>query len=175
MKVICVIVMSVDGKTTQGNNPSIYHWTSKEDQDYFFSLLNQHTLLLMGRNTYEHAKHLMKHVPKRLRIVFTTTPEQFAKEAIPHMLSFTNRPPKEVLQEAAKKGYKEALLLGGATTNNEFFKDKLVDEVWITTEPYLFGNGQPFMTQKLLIKLQLINIEKLNSQGTLLLKYKVLA
>lgn len=175
MKVILVIVMSLDGKTTKENNPDIYHWSSKEDQKHFFSLIEKSKLLLMGRNTYEHAKHLMQHKKGRIRVILTSTPEQFQKEVQPGILEFTNTNPPILLTKLAEQGYKEALLLGGAQTATAFAQEHCIDEVWLTIEPYLFGKGKALFTNELVdLRLKLISSKKLNKNGTLLLKYQVL-
>jgi len=129
MKVICVIVSSVDGKTTKNNNPDVYHWSSKEDQKYFFALIKKNDLLIMGRKTFDNAKHLMEHKKGKLRVVMTTQPEKFSKLMQKDILEFTSEPPKKLLQKLAKKGFQQALLLGGATTNTAFAKSNLIDEV----------------------------------------------
>ena len=36
MKITMVMLVSVDGKTTQGNNQNISSWSSIEDQKHFF-------------------------------------------------------------------------------------------------------------------------------------------
>jgi len=65
------------------------------------------------------------------------------------------------------------LLLGGASLNNSFFKANFVNELWLTLEPKLFGSGNDLAgNAELDINLELFEMEKLNSQGTLLLKYK---
>jgi dihydrofolate reductase len=56
-----------------------------------------------------------------------------------------------------------------------FFKDHLIDELWLTIEPRIFGTGGNFVTEeKLDIDLHLISCEKVNEQGTLITKYAVL-
>lgn len=175
MKVILVVVMSLDGMTTKNNNPDIYHWSSKEDQKHFFSLIEKSKLLLMGRRTYEQAKHLMQHKKGRKRVILTKTPQKYAKEALPDMLEFTHTDPIYLVKQLEEQGYSQALLLGGAQTSTTFAQKHLIDEVWLTIEPYLFGNGISLFTAELIdFTLQLISARKLNKNGTLLLKYKVI-
>ncbi len=63
MKVILVMVMSVDGKTTKWGDSKIHGWTSKEDHQFFFALLKRERLLIMGRKTYQAARLKMKLSP----------------------------------------------------------------------------------------------------------------
>ncbi len=56
-----------------------------------------------------------------------------------------------------------------------FLKEQLIDEVWLTIEPKIFGTGGNFATEvNLDINLHLIHCEKVNGQGTLIIKYAVL-
>ena len=69
-------------------------------------------------------------------------------------------------------GYKKILLVGGATINGLFLKENLVDELYLTIEPKIFGSGKNIIEGQLLdSKLKLLNIQKINKEGTLLLKY----
>lgn len=71
--------------------------------------------------------------------------------------------------------YRNMLLVGGAEVNSLFLKSGLVNEFHLTLEPKIFGMGKSLISEEDLdIPLKLISIKKLNKQGTLLLKYKVL-
>lgn len=174
MKITCIMVSSIDGKTTQWFNPHLHVWTSKEDQAYFAQLIEQAQLIIMGRKTYEVAKPFMKHHPGRLRIVLTNNPQQFSNEAIPNQLEFTSESAKELIKRLEQQGQTNALFVGGGTINTPFFQAGLVNELWLTLEPKLFGKGNSIVAEsELNVNLELLSIEKLNSQGALLLKYAV--
>jgi len=175
MKVILVAVTSIDGKTTKWGDPNIYKWTSKEDHDQFFSLVASHNLIIMGSKTYTAAKSVLKLAPEKMTLVMTRTPEKYSHETIPGQLEFTDESASELVEKFRDK-YDELLLTGGAETNLLFLKEKLVDEIILTLEPHLFANGTSLVAnEKLDINLTLLSMEKLNEQGTLLLRYKVMA
>ena len=175
MKVILVVVASLDGKTTKWNLPGVDDLSSKEDQEYFYETLNKNKLIIMGRKTFEHAKPDIYKDPKKLRVVITKNPKKYRKLEVAGRLKFTDKQPKQILADLEKQNYKQALLISGSEINTLFFKEKLVDEVWITIEPKIFGTGNGLTAgQNLNVKLKLINSGKLNDNGTLLLKYKVL-
>jgi dihydrofolate reductase len=71
------------------------------------------------------------------------------------------------------EGYREGILVGGANTNTEFLKNNMVNEIWVTVEPWLKGIGLNTAVDKLNVALKLLSIKKLNEKGTLLLKYSV--
>ena len=175
MKVVLAMVMSVDGRTTKWGNPNIYEWTSKEDQKYFFSLIGKHKAIIMGRKTFDAARSVMRLSSGKLRIVLTKNPKKYADTAVPGQLEFTDDSPKDIIKKLKKRGFREALLLGGGEINSLFFKEKLVDEVWITVEPLIFGSGNGLAEKNALnVIMKLKSIKMLNEQGTILLKYQVL-
>jgi riboflavin biosynthesis pyrimidine reductase len=54
-----------------------------------------------------------------------------------------------------------------------FLAAGLVDEIWLTVEPLLFGGGTPLLAARVDVRLELLASEKLNAAGTLLLRYRV--
>ena len=85
-----VAVSSLNGKITKEKDPNIYSWTSKEDSQLFFSLIEKSNLIVMGSKTYEVARKFIQHKKNRLRIVLTKTPQKYLRESIGGMLEFTN-------------------------------------------------------------------------------------
>lgn len=172
MKIILVMVASIDGKTTKWDLSNIYEWTSPEDSQYFFSLIEQNNLIVMGRNTYEARRPIPK--KGKLRIVITKNPKNYNKLSVAGQLEFTNETPKQVVESLIKRGFKKMLLIGGATLARVFFEEGLISELWLTIEPRLFGRGKMLVSENELdIKLKLLSVKKLNKQGTLLLKYVI--
>lgn len=175
MKIILVAVTSVDGKLTKGNDPDIYSWTSKEDQSFFFSLIKKNNLIVMGRKTYESVKNNLKLEPGKLRIVMTRDVKKYQIDSVSGQLEFSDLSPEELIKKIAHRNYKTILLAGGATINGLFLKKNLVDEIYLTLEPRLFGQGTALIEKQLFdIPLQLLSLKKANKNGTLFLKYKVI-
>ncbi|MEK7177457.1 MAG: dihydrofolate reductase [Patescibacteria group bacterium] len=173
MKVTMVMLSSADGKTTKGDESNIYTWTSVEDQKYFFSLIEKHNLILMGRSTYEAVRSRIKLQKKKLRIVLTHNPKKYLKQSVKDILEFTDEKPQDLINRLSKKGYKKMLLVGGSIVNGLFLKYNLVNELYLTIEPKIFGSGKSIVEGQLLDRsLRLISVKKMNKIGTLLLKYK---
>ena len=174
MKVTMVMLSSVDGKTTKGNDNNIYTWTSAEDQKYFFTLVEKNNLIIMGRETYDASKPVIKLEKRKLRIVLTHSPKKYSIGNIKGQLEFSNETPEKLIERLSALGYKKALLVGGSVINGLFLKQNLVDELYLTVEPKIFGKGKNIVEGQLLDQsLQLISVKKLNKIGTLLLKYKI--
>lgn len=169
-----VMLASVDGKITRGSDPNIYNWTSKEDQKYFFSLIKKSNLIIMGRQTYEAVRPVIKLEKGKLRMVLTRSPDKYANKSTKGQLEFSDETPEKLINRLSILGYKVALLVGGSIINGLFLKQKLVDELYLTIEPKIFGSGKNIAEEQLLnTKLQLKSVKKINKTGTLLLKYRV--
>lgn len=165
------MVSSVDGKSTK-NNKSLQEWTSKEDREYFLKTSRSNNLIVMGSKTFSHAT--IKPYPNRLKIVLTRNPKKYTKSSVPGQLEFINDSPQDLVKKLEKKGYKQMLLIGGSTLNAEFMKLNLITDLWLTVEPVILGKGNGLVGEEDLdIKLKLESFEKLNKQGTLLLKYSL--
>jgi len=174
MKVTMVMLSSIDGKITNGKDPDVYDWTSPEDQKLFFSLIKKNNLIVMGRKTYEASKSVIKLENGKLRIVLTRNPKKYFNQSVKGQLEFTDETSRELVKRLSALGYKNLLLVGGGIINGLFLKKNLVDELFLTIEPMIFGIGKNIVEGQLLnTKLQLISSRKLNKTGTLLLKYVV--
>jgi len=174
MKIILAMVLSVDGKSTKGSLPD-QSWASSEDKIHLSKLISENDLILMGGKTYSLAKSHIKPSEGKLRIVVTHSPEKFSADSIEGQLEFVNLPVNEIVQSLEDRGFKRMLLLSGETLNKEFFENNLIHEIYLTVEPKIFGSGKGIVSESDLdVKLQLMKMEKLNEQGTVLLHYKVI-
>ena len=173
MKIIMVIVSSLNGKLTKGDDSNIYTWTSKEDQEYFFSLLEKNRALIMGSKTYNAVKKRILLRKNLLRIILTKEPKKYAHETITGQLEFSDHSPHILVKTLETRGYKKILIVGGAKVNTSFLKAQLVDELYLTLEPRIFGKGNNiFQEGEFENRVQLRSVRKLNKRGTILLKYK---
>ncbi len=174
MKVVMIAVTSLDGKLTNGLDSNIYKWTSKEDQDFFSQMRMNAEVIVMGSGTYNAIKDSFNLKEKdKLRIVLTSNPQKYSENEIPEVLEFSSESPKELIKNRLKK-FDEILLVGGAEIFSSFAKDKLIDEIYLTIEPIIFGEGKSlFAEDDLNIKLNTEEIKQLNDTGTILLKYTV--
>lgn len=174
MNVILVMVETVDGKTTLWHEPKIHGWSSKEDQAHFRSLLESHSLLVMGRKTYETIQHQITPTSKLRRIILTQRPEDYTDRRIDGQLEFSDESPSALVQRMEHEGYTSMLLVGGSEINESFLSNRLINECYITIEPKFFGSGKPlFAEANVNISLELVNMKRLNKQGTVVLQYTI--
>lgn len=172
MNVILVMVCSLNGKITRGEDPIVTRWSSIEDQKLFASLIEESNLIVMGKKTFEAGKLRMKLQKGKLRIVLTRNPKKY--QSIPGQLEFTDQQPRELVKRLEAQGYQHMLLVGGGNVNAMFFKEHLIHEIHLTIEPLLFGTGKPLIAEDAYhVSLRLLKATRLNKRGTLHLIYRV--
>jgi dihydrofolate reductase len=160
-----MMAVTADGKIAK-NSDHFPDWTSREDKKMFASVSREHGVVIMGEKTF---KTFPKPLPERLNVVFTL------EKDLPEMenVKWVTGEPEKVLEQLEKEGHKSAILGGGAYLNTQFLKNKLIDEIWLTVEPKIFGDGLGVFGGDFDIDLKLLNVEKIN-EDSVVLKYQVL-
>lgn len=173
MKIILVFVSTVDGKVTKWGDSYIKSWSSQSDQEYFKKIWNDSRVIIIGSNTFN--AEPIKPSPNHLLIIMTRQPSKYKSYEVLGQLEFTDESPSALVKSLEKEGYEKILMAGGPHLATSFLKEQLIDELWLTIEPKIFGMGYNFaMDEKLDINLKLISCESVNQQGTLFTKYTVI-
>ena len=159
------MAMTLDGKIAK-NKDQFANWTSPEDKKLFVAVSKDHEVIMMGENTF---KTFPKPLPGRLNVVFSYK----GGEEIENLVHWVSGDPGQVLEDLEKRGYKKALLGGGAAINSLFLKHKLINEIIITIEPKLFGAGISLFNEDADINLELLEHRLLN-KNLIMLRYKVI-
>jgi dihydrofolate reductase len=167
MQVTLIAAISADGKIAEEKDQLSTDWTSQEDTKFFVQKTKELGVVIMGRNTYETIGRPLK---GRLNVIMTRDLDGRASE--PGILEWADAPPQEILASLEKRGYEKAALGGGASVYGAFLAEGLVDDIYLTVEPVLFGKGVPLATGFDRIDLELIDSVPLGEQGVLL-HYKV--
>lgn len=169
---ILIAAQSLDGFIARSNQAGT-DFCSDADASFLRKALKDFDSLIMGRKTYDTLRtRILKADTRRyLRKIVTRTPVDYSHDSRPESVEFTNSPPIETLKELNKRGRKKTALLGGGEIYSAYLSSGLVDEIWITIEPLLFGAGTPLFSNQKELKLELISSSQLSS-STVLLKYK---
>ena len=162
MKTFLIAALSADGYIGK-NSGHLADWTSKEDKKFFVEMTKKAEVIIMGENTYETIK---KPLPGRLNVIYSHDKEYEGVEV-------TQKDPKELLKDLENRGYHEVAIGGGSQIYTMFMEQGLVDKLYLSIEPVVFGKGIPLFNKELDVKLQLENESKLGEQ-TVLLEYDVL-
>lgn len=172
MKVVLVFVSTLNGKITMGEDPEVRTWSSHSDQEYYRNIWKNSRLVVMGSNTF--SQNVIKSTPGRLIIVMTSTPERYIDREVPGHLEFSKDTPVALVAACEKAGYEQMTVVGGAQVATSFFKADLIDELWLTIEPKIFGIGFNLVSEiPFEVDLKLIHYEKANDEGTLFTRYSV--
>lgn len=172
MLVVLAVVSSIDGKLTLGDLPPRF-WASDEDQKLFRLWLSEFPVIVMGRKTYEAAKAFIKLSEKNTRIILTRNPEKFKDEKVLGKLEFSSEKAVDLIGRLKRAGIEKVILVTGEEINSDFLDNNLVDELWLTVEPKIFGYGKSMAGELTkTVNLKLVDFQKINKKGTLLLKYE---
>jgi dihydrofolate reductase len=165
MKIILMMAMTADGKIAKSSD-HFPNWTSKEDKKLFREVTKKHGVVIMGDKTFF---TFPKPLPDRLNVVFTLLENPPEMENV----KWVTGDPEQVLLELKKMGYKSAVLGGGTYMNSQFLERKLIDEIWLTIEPKIFGDGLGVFGGDFNVDLKLLSMEKIN-ENSVVVKYKVM-
>lgn len=125
----------------------------------------------MGKTTYDILAPDYLPLKEEGTIVVLTRDEQ-TKSDNPTVV-FTKNKAGEITEMLARKGHREAVIVGGAITMSEFIKAGLVDDIYFVMEPVLFGSGLPLLKNVgLELPLDLLDVKKLNG-NTVQLHYEI--
>lgn len=160
MKVVLVMVMTADGCIAKSESQSSLDWTTKEDMQFFVRKTKECGAVIVGNTTY---KTIGKPLPGRLMKIMTRDTLR-AKESVAGEAEFTAASPQEVLSELEERGYDQVALIGGSTINGLFLEAGLVDELFLSIAPHLFGNGVRLAKANLNVSLELVGTEQLSNQ-----------
>lgn len=170
MTVIMATVVSLNGKVTKGTNPNIHDWSSKEDWYHFVALRDKSNVVIIDQHTFETVNPSAE--AGKLRIVLTPHPRNYEYLTVADQLEFSNLKPKELINSLAKRQRKNVLVAGGAELCSHFLAAGLIDSLYVSIEPVMFGSGEPMLKQdSLSVSLHLKSVSRLNERGTLLLHY----
>jgi len=167
MKVVCLMAQTLDGKIAK-NKTDFIDWTEPADKKLFRSKTKEAGVMIFGRTTFETLPGVL---PGRLSIVMSRSVGAWEERA--DDLVFTSKSPVEVIAHLRSLEYETIVVAGGETINSLFAKEGLLDELWITISPLVFGEGLGIFQSGLEMDLQLKTLEKLGD-NSMFAEYKVL-
>lgn len=171
MKIILIAAISLDGFITRHDTPGS-GFTSPEDKRFYKEAVSGFDSFIFGSKNFLLSKDWIgkRLHPKQLKVVLSRSPERLRKEEAPGEIELA-RSPAESVQKLKQHGCQRTALLGGGQIYGLFLKENLVDELWLTVEPLLFGDGTKLAETRLDFRGELLSSENLGP-STLLLKYK---
>ena len=165
-KIIAIAACSIDGFIARADDELI-SWSSKEDKRLFAEETRKARVVIMGSRTFQ---TLPRPLDSRLNIILTSHTQDCTD--IPGQLEFINLLPEQVAHELGRRNFQTAFVCGGARTYTEFLKMQLLDELWLTVEPVIFGKGIAIFNETVYgVANRLIDTRQLN-RDTVHLRYQ---
>ena len=168
MKVILLASLSANGMIAQADGQRSTDWTSKEDFKFFVEKTKECGVIIMGRKTFETFGKPLKGrrliVLSRGQVLNRRIDDKDGNGSV----EWTQETPHELLARLEQEGCSKIVIGGGTSIYSQFLADDLVDELFLTIEPVLFGNGVSFVSGFDRINLQLKEVTKLGEQSILL-------
>lgn len=162
---IAFVAASVDGRISLSSKRPP-RWTSKEDWKFFQKSLAHIDAVVVGRNTYE---SVAKRLQKRNTFVLSSRPKTLTRRGT---VTFVN--PAKVHLPKLLERCKSVAVIGGGAVYRFMLESKLLDEIFVTVEPLIFGRGKEmFVGGARTTRVGLLSVKRLNRSGTLLLHYQI--
>ncbi len=166
MHVSLMVAITVDGKIARASD-HYPDWTGRADKRLYVEITKKAGVMIMGSTTFDMIGRVL---PGRKSVVMTRNPDRRSDR---DDLVFTQAPPKKILADLAAQGYQTAVVVGGATINQLFAAEGLIDELILTISPYAFGSGLSVFADGVDLKLALKQFWQLD-ENTLCVRYRVL-
>ena len=192
MTLIMYMAVSIDGIAALDGKNGIERYGSQEDHDFFLAGAKSCDAVIMGKNTaasfkvYGLPNFILTHDPDLLQAKNSQQAknpagaeaakaqgqDQDARGSVrPCERVYLSGQPQEVCKALEARGIKKAALLGGPSTNLQFLRAGLVDEIYLTVEPVTLGRGIRFLNEPLESFWTLADTKVLNERGAIVLHY----
>ncbi|MEQ9638615.1 MAG: dihydrofolate reductase [Alphaproteobacteria bacterium] len=158
------VAASADGRISLDKRRR-QRWICAEDWDFFQAELARADAVVCGRDTYLAAAARLR---KRNTVVLTRRPKNMTRRG---SVRFVN--PRAADLAALFDGMRRVAVIGGAGVYREMLDQGLLDEVYLTLEPLLFGRGRELLEGGPTVQMRLRSSKRLNRTGSLLLRYAV--
>ncbi len=165
MKTFIIAALTADGLLAKGHD-HVTTWTSKADKNFFKEKTKEAGVIVMGSKTFE---TIGRALPGRRNIVLSRT----KKFDDVNGLETSSESPRELVTRLEKEGVRELAICGGAGIYTSFMKENLVDTLYITVEPILFGQGLSLFNESFETKLKLKESRPIGD-GAVVLEYEVI-
>ncbi|MDP2641240.1 MAG: dihydrofolate reductase family protein [Candidatus Yanofskybacteria bacterium] len=169
MKTFLIAALTADGFIAKNSDHSPLIWRSEADRRFFIGRTKEAGLVIMGLNT---AKASKKPLPGRRNVIYAKSAEE-----LPHWKEYgewevTQENPHDLLLRLEKDGHREAAICGGATIYTMFLEAGLIDTMYLSVEPWIFGQGIHLFQNPREQKLKLLSVRQ--EEETVFLEYSVL-
>ena len=132
IKCFIVAALTTDGFLAKDKNQVSTSWNSSEDKKHFVDLTKKAGVVVLGSTTFE--TFGSKPLKDRVNIVYSQSKKYYGVE-------MTSDEPEILLKKLEERGFSEVAICGGSSIYTKFLKAGVVDTIYLTVEPILFGKG----------------------------------
>lgn len=171
MHVFLLAAQTLDGKIARHAGERSFDWTSPEDKQFYIDHIKLADAIVIGRASFS----TFKRYPRQSRwLIYTSKPEEFVNPR-PEVIRAegTNEDPAELLRRLEREGCQNVAICGGSSIYKLFLQAGLVQTMFLTIEPVIFGAGVPLIDQPINSKLRLNQVHNL-TQSVKVIEYTVL-
>lgn len=174
-------VVSLDGKIALDSS-HFTNWTSAEDTEHLKNMLAASDCILVGNNTYKTAEEPLS----RRNCAVISRQFHVPVHTVNETLRYCNPAYLNLKQYFEQSSWDSICVLGGTQIYSLALELGILQDIFLTIEPLLFGTGLPFFeknanrTTKSIVpechgpaRCTLLSYKKLNKGGTLLLHYRL--
>lgn len=167
MKITVYLASSINGQIS--NKAGVPNWLSQEYGKGFWDRCQQAQAVIMGKATYNILAP--DNLPLKSSGTMVVLSHETTTAPAQANVLFTGKTPADIVKILEARGHREAVIIGGSQTVSAFVAARLVDELILVVEPFLFGVGLPMLTGvDLESRLALLDMTKLNGD-TIQLRY----
>lgn len=166
MNVFIIAATSADGYIGLDEHHVSTSWTTTADRTFFVRKTKEAGVVVMGRKTFETIGRPLK---GRRLIVYTSQPETIQISGV----EATNEPPGDLLARLEQEGASAVAIAGGTSIYTLFVQTGLVNDVYLTIMPKMFGRGLRLFNADVDVNLQLLDTTLLDDNDSVLLHYLV--
>lgn len=161
MKIVLIAAVSADGKIARSTDDVSTDWTSRADTEFFVDKTKEIGTVVFGRKTFDTFKTAL---PGRRTMVMTRSPQAYDVDDV----EFVKSSPKALIKALEEEGVDALAVAGGSGVYSQFLEAGLVDEVFLTIEPVVFGRGVDICNLDRTLDMRLENVRRLGKSSVLL-------
>lgn len=163
MKVSLVAAITVDGFIGRHDADLSTRWTSREDTKFFVKKSKEIIHLVVGSKTFATFNRKLED-----RKFYVYSRNETVENPYDNDIMVVRDSPEELVRRLELEGIENLMIAGGGGIYTLFMQSGVIDELFLTLEPIVFGEGIKLFSGKVDSKIHLREILDLSEQTKVL-------
>lgn len=163
MKVSLVAAITVDGFIGRHDSDLSIRWTSREDTKFFVKKSKEIVNLVVGSTTFAAFDRKLEG-----RKFYVYSRNETVENPYDNDIVVVNESPEQLVTRLESEGIENLMIAGGGEIYNLFMRAGVVDELFLTLEPVVFGEGIKLFSGRVDSTIKLHEIIDLSEQTKVL-------